>query len=181
MSQRVLTLDELRSSSKSLLGATTGQSPPTGFCDPSDARRGLGARRKPAHNDDGAAALEFALMLPVILIILAVMIGAGRLWIARSDALAVARSASRQAVLQPSASLAADAATNAGQEAAGGYGMNLARLTVNPQGPFGPGALYRVQVSYVVSLSDLPGLGFLPGSITVSTVATEPIDPNTAQ
>jgi Flp pilus assembly protein TadG len=131
--------------------------------------------------DGGAAALEFALLLPVLLIILAVMMDAGRLWIARSDILAVARNASREAVLQPSASLAAATASSAGQDTATGYGLNLSRLSINPEGPFGPGANYRVQVSYVVNSGDLPGLGFLPGGITISTAATEPIDPNTAQ
>lgn len=132
-------------------------------------------------DDRGAAALEFALILPVILIILATMLAVGRLWIARSDALAVAREAAREAVLQPSAPLAAAAATSAGRASAAGYGMDPGRLAISPDGPFGPGALYQVQVSYNVQLSDLPGLGLLPGSITVSTVATEPIDPNTAQ
>jgi hypothetical protein len=114
-------------------------------------------------------------------VILAVMMAAGRLWIARSDVLAVARSAGRQAVLAPSASEAAASATSAGQNSAAGYGMALSRLSIDPQGPFAPGALYRVQVSYVVNMSDLPGLGFLPGAITVSSAATEPVDPNTAR
>ena len=64
--------------------------------------------------DGGAAALEFALLLPMLLLILGITMAVGRLWIVRSDVLAVARNASREAVLQPTASLAAATASSAG-------------------------------------------------------------------
>lgn len=137
-------------------------------------------RGKRLRTDGGAAALEFALLLPMLLLILGITMAVGRLWIVRSDVLAVARNASREAVLEPSASLAAATASSAGESSAGGYGLNPAHLRIEPQGPFGPGALYRVQVTYRVDLADLPGLGFLPGSVTIAEAGTEPIDPNTA-
>ena len=142
--------------------------------------RQRGQRGAPS-SDRGAAALEFALLLPILLVLLGVMMMAGRLWMARSALLAVARNAGRQAVLQPTAQLAATTATSAGQASATTYGLDASRLSIDPQGPFGPGDLYRVQASYVVELGDLPGLGFLPGSIAVSAASVEPIDPNTAR
>ena len=139
-----------------------------------------GLRSKALRGDGGAAALEFALLLPMLLLILGITMAVGRLWIVRSDVLAVARNASREAVLQPSASRAAATASSAGESAASGYGLNHDHLSIDPQGPFGPGALYKVQVTYRVDLADLPGLGFLPGSVTIAEAGTEPIDPNTA-
>ena len=145
------------------------------------AAGGRRSHRGALASERGAAALEFALLLPILLVLLGVMMMAGRLWMARSALLAVVRNADRQAVLQPSAPLAAATATSAGQSAAKTYGLDAGRLSIDPQGPFGPGELYRVQASYVVELGDLPGLGFLPGSVTVSAASVEPIDPNTAQ
>ena len=62
-------------------------------------------RGKRLRADGGAAALEFALLLPMLLVILGITMAVGRLWIVRSDVLAVARNASREAVLQPSGQL----------------------------------------------------------------------------
>ena len=137
-------------------------------------------QRMGLRSDSGAAALEFALLLPMLLLILGITMAVGRLWIVRSDVLAVARNASREAVLQPTASSAAATASSASESSAGGYGLSAAHLSIDPQGPFGPGALYRVRVTYRVDLADLPGLGFLPGSVTIVEAGTEPIDPNTA-
>jgi Flp pilus assembly protein TadG len=134
--------------------------------------------RRGLQDDRGAAALEFALLLPILVVILAMTMATGRLWIVRSSVLAVARSAGREAVLQPTSSMAADTATSAGQNTAAGYGLDPTHLNIEPQGPFGPGELYKVKVTYQVNLSDLPGLGFLPGSVTISEVSTEPRDPN---
>lgn len=129
--------------------------------------------------DRGAAALEFALLLPALLIMLAVIMAAGRLWIVRSEIQAVARQAAREAVLQPDAGAAASTAQSAGDTAAGDYKLNAGQLTITPQGPYAPGAFYKVGVTYNVSLGDLPGFGFLPGRVTLSATGLEPIDPET--
>lgn len=129
--------------------------------------------------DNGAAALEFALLLPVLLIILSVILMAGRLWLVRSEILAVARQGAREAVLQPDAAAAASTATSAADTAAGDYRMDVSRLSVDPQGPYAPGAFYKVVVTYNVSLGDIPDFGFLPGSVTLSATGLESIDPET--
>lgn len=134
---------------------------------------------KRLRGERGAAALEFALLLPALLIILAVVMAAGRMWIVRSEILAVARQAAREAVLQPDAGSAASTAQSAGNTAAGDYHLNSGQLTITPQGPFAPGAFYKVAVTYKVSFGDLPGFGFLPGSVTLSATGLEPIDPET--
>ena len=134
---------------------------------------------KPLRQDRGAAALEFALLLPALLIMLAVVMAAGRMWIVRSEILAVARQAAREAVLQPDAGTAANTAQSAGNTDTGDYKLNSSQLTITPQGPFAPGAFYKVSVTYKVSFGDLPGFGFLPGSVTLSATGLEPIDPET--
>lgn len=131
--------------------------------------------------DGGAAVLEFVLLLPVLILLMAAMMIIGRLWIVRADVLAVAREAAREAVTQPDAGSAAAKADQAGQNAASGYGLNASRLSIDPQGPFGPGDTYRVVATYRVDLSDVPGLGLLPSSVTISTAATEPISSFTSR
>jgi hypothetical protein len=127
-------------------------------------------------DDKGVAILEFALVLPVFLLLFGLMMTVGRLWIVRADILAVARDAARQAAIQPDAASAASAAITAGSTAASDYSLNSAQLTISPQGPFGPGDTYHVEASYRVDLSDLSGLGVLPSMVTLRATAAEPID-----
>lgn len=65
--------------------------------------------------DGGAAVLEFVLLLPVLLILMAAMMTMGRLWMVRADVLAVARQAAREAVTQPDAASAAARADRSGR------------------------------------------------------------------
>lgn len=136
---------------------------------------------RPLRDDRGAAIVEFVVVVPVLIILLAVMMTAGRLWIVRPDVVAIAREAAREAVTEPDAGSAAATATSAGQSAARGYGLDLAHLSIDARGPFAPGALYRVVVTYRVNLSDAPGLGLLPSSATISAAASEPISQFTNQ
>jgi len=128
-------------------------------------------------NERGTAAVELALLAPVLLVLVAVVSAAGRMVETKSAVLSVAREAARAAAEAPNAAAAHDAAIVTAQQVAEGLGLDTARLSIvqDPHG-FARGALYEVSVSYQVSMADLPGLGLLPGSVTLGAEHAELID-----
>ncbi len=135
---------------------------------------------RPNRTERGAAATELALLVPVFVMLLAVMVGGGRIWLARSAVTEAAGAAARAATLQRSAAEADAAATRV-------VAANLAEASVVCQSRAvavdtsgfakapGLSAVVTVRVSCVVTLSDLllPGL---PGSVDASAVGTSPLD-----
>jgi Flp pilus assembly pilin Flp len=128
-------------------------------------------------DERGTAAVELALLAPVLLVLVAVVSGAGRVVETKSAVLSVAREAARAAAEAPNAAAAHDVAIVTAQQVAEGLGLDPARLSIgqDPHG-FARGALYEVSVSYQVSMADLPGLGLLPGSVTLGAEHAELID-----
>jgi Flp pilus assembly protein TadG len=128
-------------------------------------------------SERGTAAVELALLAPVLLVLVAVVSAAGRMVETKSAVLSVAREAARAAAEAPNAASAHDAAIAAAQQVAEGLGLDPARLLIvqDPHG-FVRGAPYEVSVSYQASMADLPGLGLLPGSITLGAEHAELID-----
>jgi Flp pilus assembly pilin Flp len=128
-------------------------------------------------NERGTAAVELALLAPVLLVLVAVVSGAGRMVGTKSAVLSVAREAARAAAEAPNEAAAHDAAIATAQQVAEGLGLDPARLSIvqDPHG-FARGAPYEVSVSYQVSMADLPGLGLLPGSVTLGAEHAELID-----
>jgi Flp pilus assembly pilin Flp len=128
-------------------------------------------------NERGTAAVELALLAPVLLVLVAVVSAAGRVVESKSAVLSVAREAARAAAEAPNAAEAHDAAIATAQQVAEGLGLDPARLSIvqDPHG-FARGAPYEVSVSYQVSMADLPGLGLLPGSVTLGAEHAELID-----
>jgi Flp pilus assembly pilin Flp len=128
-------------------------------------------------NERGTAAVELALLAPVLLVLVAVVSGAGRMVETKSAVLSVAREAARAAAEAPNAAAAHDVAIATAQQVAEGLGLDPARLSIvqDPHG-FARGAPYEVSVSYQVSMADLPGLGLLPGSVTLGAEHAELID-----
>ena len=128
-------------------------------------------------NERGTAAVELALLAPVLLVLVAVVSGAGRMVETKSAVLSVAREAARAAAEAPNAAAAHDVAIATAQQVAEGLGLDPARLSIvqDPHG-FARGAPYEVGVSYEVSMADLPGLGLLPGSVTLGAEHAELID-----
>jgi Flp pilus assembly pilin Flp len=128
-------------------------------------------------NERGTAAVELALLAPVLLVLVAVVSGAGRMVGTKSAVLSVAREAARAAAEAPNAAAAHDAAIATAQQVAEGLGLDPARLSIvqDPHG-FARGGPYEVSVSYQVSMADLPGLGLLPGSVTLGAEHAELID-----
>jgi len=128
-------------------------------------------------NERGTAAVELALLAPVLLVLVAVVSGAGRMVETKSAVLSVAREAARAGAEAPNAAAAHDAAIATAQQVAEGLGLDPTRLSIvqDPHG-FVRGAPYEVSVSYQVSMADLPGLGLLPGSVTLGAEHAELID-----
>jgi Flp pilus assembly pilin Flp len=125
-------------------------------------------------DEHGTAAVELALLAPVLIVLVAVVVAAGRIVETKSAILSVAREAARAASEAPDAASARSAATAAATDVATGLGLDPSRLALgqNPGG-FGRGEPYRVSVSYEVRLADLPGLGTLPGSFVLSAEHAE--------
>lgn len=128
-------------------------------------------------DERGTAAVELALLAPVFVVLLAVVVAAGRLVETKSALLSVAREAARAASEAPDAAAARNAGLTTAREVAAGLGLDPARIAVDQDpGGFGRGEPYRVRVSYEVRLGDLPGLGLLPGSFPLEAEHAELVD-----
>lgn len=124
--------------------------------------------------EDGTAAVEMVLIAPALLLLLAVIVGSGRVVSTKSAVLSVAREAARAAAEAPDAPSAQSAANDRARSVAAGLGLDPTRLEIrHDAGDFARGAPYEVRVSYRVRLSDLPAFGVLPGSFTVRATHTE--------
>ncbi len=131
-------------------------------------------------DERGAAATELALLVPAFMLLLAVMVGGGRIWLARSAVYEAAGAAARAATLQRSAVEAeaaalrvveanlADAAVVCGSRTVQVDTSGFAKAAGIP-------ATVSVSVNCSVSLGDLllPGL---PGSLPATAEATSALD-----
>ncbi len=141
---------------------------------------GDGLRRR--GSDRGNAALELILVAPLILMLLGLVIAAGRVSTAQSAIDAAARDAARQASVATSAATAQQAAISGATAALVRDGLScqpivqLLNLNEAFATPIGVPATIRVRVICDVHLSDLivPGV---PGSITLKGVFSSPLDP----
>jgi hypothetical protein len=129
--------------------------------------------------DDGNAALEIAILAPVLLGLLALVIAAGRTAIAQSAVNAAARDAARQASISLTPTAAQAAAQASALAALRSDGLDCIPVVVTDTSQFGipPGhpAAVAATVSCTVALADLaiPGL---PGSVRLRAVFTSPLD-----
>jgi Flp pilus assembly protein TadG len=135
-----------------------------------------GAGASLRHDERGAALVEWAVMFPVLVLMLAVFFGTGRLWTTEASLLALAKESARAAVQAPDAAAAAQVAVQTADREVSGYGLEQSRLQVDPVGPFVRGGTYTVVVSYDVPLDDLPGFGLLPTHKVLTESFAEPID-----
>jgi len=133
-------------------------------------------------DDRGNAPLELVLIAPIILMLIGLVIAAGRTSIAQGAVDAAAREAARQASVAPSQGAAVQAAMAGAKSALRADGLDC-RPTVFLPGiaaAFGtlPGQPAHVhsRVVCVVRLSDVvvPGV---PGSMTLTAYFTSPLDP----
>ncbi len=126
----------------------------------------------------GNAALELLLVAPVLLLVIAAVIGIGRVTAARAALAGVAREGARSAVSARNAAQAVTLGEASAQAAARGYGMDPSRLTVTVDpGGFARGGSVVVTATYRIPLADLPSFGVLPRELTLTARQAQPIDP----
>ena len=133
------------------------------------------ALRRRVRGEDGSYTVELVLWAPVLALGIMVIVAAGRIVAAGSDATGAARDAARAASLQANMTAAEQAAHFAARDSFGRQGDTCQRLTVTVSGSVAPGGLVTVSVSCTASLSDLaiPGA---PGSRTLAATSTVPIE-----
>jgi Flp pilus assembly protein TadG len=121
-------------------------------------------KKRAARKGEGQAAVELALALPLLAMLLLALVQLGLL--VRDQVLVVhaAREAVRQAAVDPST----DAAKRA---AAGSSGLTPGRLEVSLAGRGAPGSRVRATVRYR-SPTDVPLVGAMVGDVHLSANAT---------
>jgi hypothetical protein len=125
----------------------------------------------------GSAAIEAVLVAPVVLVLVALLIGGGRVTSAQAALAAVAREAGRVAVTAPTPEQAVAWGQERARAVAAGYRLDATRLRVSIRpGAFERGGDVFIAVSYSVGLADLPSLGLVPGSASLRATHVEPID-----
>ena len=114
-------------------------------------------RRLLRHRQRGAALIETAIVLPVLLTLVFGIVGVGRIVQARIGVSGVAREAARAAALADTASQASSQGLARAQEVASGYRLTNGTLqvVVDP-GAFQRGGQVRSDAQYEVALDDLP-------------------------
>jgi TadE-like protein len=133
-------------------------------------------------SDRGNAPLELVLIAPLILIMIGLVIAAGRVSTAQSAVNAAAREAARQASVAASEATAQQAAMTGATSALAADGLQcqpivrLLNLSQAFNSPIGEPVDIRVRVTCDVQLSDLTVPG-VPGSITLNAVFVSPLDP----
>ncbi len=134
-------------------------------------------RPRPA-GEQGSAAVELAVLAPVLLLVLLLVIAGGRVSTARAQVREAARDAARAASLQRTPADADTAARMTAQTALADAGLHCQTTGTSTQATFdgaGSGGSVHVTVSCQVALADLSPVP-LPGSTTVTSDATSVLD-----
>jgi Flp pilus assembly protein TadG len=131
-----------------------------------------------SRRDDGSMTVELAILAPALLVLLALLVIAGRTETSTSSVEQAARAAARDASLARTADGARHAAaTTADRELASSNCASTA-VEVDASGfaaPVGTDASVSVTVRCTVAMGDLAAPG-IPGTQTVTGHATSPID-----
>lgn len=131
--------------------------------------------------DDGSAAVEFAVLTPVVLLVGLVVVAAARLVTAHAAVEHAAEAASRAASLARSAAAAQRVATDTGTRTVADQGfacrqtdvaLDSRALTAPPGNP----GLVAVRMRCTVALADLAVPG-LPGAVPITSDFASPVDP----
>lgn len=145
--------------------------------------RTVGRRRSErGRSERGSITVEFVLILPLLLLLMAGVVGGARVWWARSTVTQLAGSAARQASITRTEGEARVKAIDLVKSDAAASGL---RCVGGPPGvqldtagfslPVGSPAVITAVVTCEVSLSDVLLPGF-PGSLTVAATATSTLD-----
>lgn len=130
------------------------------------------------HTERGAAAVEIALLAPLVLLVVAVMVGGVRVWFARAAVTDAAQSGARAASIERAAPVARSKGQAMAMRGLTGVPCASRSVTVDVSGfaiAVGQPASIRADVTCAVDLADLVGFG-IPGSLTVEASAVSPLD-----
>ena len=130
--------------------------------------------------DRGSATLELVVLAPALLLLVGLVVFAGRITVTAGSVEQAASAAAREASLARSVSTARSAAAQAARAALAERGMKCSALavTTNTAGfavRVGRPATVTTTVSCTVSMADLAMPG-LPGSRTLTSSAVSPLD-----
>lgn len=133
-----------------------------------------------ARGDRGSVSLEFVVLAPAMLALVALLVVAGRVAIAGNSVEEAADEAARSASISRTAAGARAAAANGARRALAQQDLQCSLLSVDVDaGGFavavGRPAQVRATVTCVVRLADVAVPGF-PGSRTVTATAVSPLD-----
>jgi Flp pilus assembly protein TadG len=132
--------------------------------------------------DDGSASVELAIVAPGLLLLLALVVAAGRVALAGGAIEQVATAAARSASIARTADQAHQSAVDTAQRVLGEQRLACQHTSIDVdtsgfQVPPGQPAQVRVEVVCVVSLDDL-ALPGLPGTKALRSSFTSPLDPH---
>lgn len=139
--------------------------------------RACGTRSpRSVRGDDGFSSLELVIITPVVLAMLLLVVGFGRLTQGRQLVQDAAAAGARAATLDSNPVRADADARQAAHDilAQGGISCQTFSTSVNTD-DFRPGGQVSVSTTCTVGLSDLGLIGF-PGSKTMTASATSPLD-----
>jgi Flp pilus assembly protein TadG len=127
------------------------------------------------HDEEGSAVLEVVLLAPVLILILAAVVGGARVTLAHQRVDAAAAQAARAASAATSASAATALARSTAWSAASSGGLDCTSMAVTVDvADFHPGGSVTVRVSCAADLgAGVPGLS---GRRTISGSRSEVID-----
>ncbi|WP_136313469.1 TadE/TadG family type IV pilus assembly protein [Actinomyces procaprae] len=132
-------------------------------------RTASGRRRR---GERGTMSVEMVVIAPALLMIVMLVVAAGRWVSAEGMTQAAARDAARAASMERSAGMAASAAA---ASLAAADTANAECSSATDVSDFSRGGTVKVTVSCRVRLADL-GLVFLPGTTTVTSTSISPVD-----
>lgn len=126
--------------------------------------------------DRGSASVELTVLTPIVVALLCLVVGLGRIADADGQVTGAARDAARAASLQHSVPAAQAAATDAAHADLIGAGVSCSQFDVAVDtAAFNAGGVVRVTVRCTTSLADVVIAG-LPGRKTLTSTAAAPID-----
>jgi Flp pilus assembly protein TadG len=153
---------------------------PTTTPTPARPGRGKPRRRTGIRRDDGSAAIEAAVIIPPLIMLLCLAIAGGRIVTSGAKIDAAAEDAAREASLHRTLTTAQHAAHTAAAESLADQGIRCTSISVRVDAsglsvPVGQLSTVTVTVTCTVGLSDLllPGV---PGARTLTASATSVVD-----
>lgn len=132
--------------------------------------------RERARGDGGFSSLELVILVPILLVMLLLVVGFGRLTHSRQLVQQAAAAAARAATLDDTPAQADVDATQAAHDVLDQAGVSCHSFTLDVDtSDFAPGGQLTVTVHCTAALSDL-GLAGFPGSKTLTATASSPLE-----